>query len=230
MSKINTERQERLFRHYTQSNKRFAWLAMRLADIVLLLARPLPARLQNTCESLARLLKNMAQLITQPEYARTQIQPRVVLRALLDGAGIGALLGFAGAYYLPDNISLVYLVLFIAGLVLVMMMMFLISFLSISGDIYREKQDEYQKIVSNQASAYTLKAEVFLLLLLLISYLTFREWRSLIPAHLCLLLFLGRAIYLFKLTQLRWRDMAEIELEDSVQLQAAQGGDQTTWA
>jgi hypothetical protein len=182
-----------------------------MARLLLLLARPLPASPKARCESWARLLKNMALLAVQPPSPGPAMKPRV-MRAILDGLLLGALFGVAAAYYFYDDRLIVLILLPFLALLMV-----LITVLSVSGDLYVRQPDEFQEIVSNQASSYTLKVIGGLLVLLLFIYLFFHAWRADVIAHLCIVLFLARIVYLFKLAQLRWREIAATDLSESVE-------------
>ncbi len=200
------------YRLILRSCRVFAQCAVLLARLLLFIARPLPRSLKERCQSLAQLFKNMSVLIVQPSYVHLCMKPGGLIRAMLDGLLLGALLGIAGAYYIPDE-----RVIFLVLIPFVLVLMFLVSFLSISGDLYLAQQDEFQKVMYDEASAYTLKAIAGLLVLLLLSYLFFRAWRSDVIAHISIVLFLARIIYMVKLVQLRWREMANMDLEDGVE-------------
>ena len=182
-----------------------------MARLLLLLAGPLPASPKARCESWARLLKNMALLAERPTSLGPTIKPRV-MRAILDGLLLGALFGVVAAYYFYDE-RLIVLIL----LPLLVLLMALITVLSVSGDLYVRQPDEFQESVSNQASGYTLKVVVGLLVFLLFIYLFFHAWRSDVIAHLCIVLFLARIVYLLQLAQLRWREIAATDLSESVE-------------
>ena len=203
---------EWFFRFTLQSCQACARGLVLLAGLVLFLARPLPHPLKERFQSGTRLLKNVSILIVEPSYIRRSMQSGVILRSMLDGLLLGALFGFAGAYYVSDE-----RLLFILLIPFLLLLIALVNFLTISGDLYLTRQDEFQRAVFNEASAYTLKVTVGLLVLLLLSYLFFRAWRSDVAVHLSIVLFLARMIYMIKLVQLRWSEMVNTDLENSVE-------------
>ncbi len=132
--------------------------------------------------------------------------------------------GIAGAwigYFLLDS-PLFFIILAWAVLLLVfVVLIFVVSFLSMSGDIYFDNPDEFQKQVANAASALTLRVVAILLALLLLVYLFVPAWRGAALFHISVVLFVARVTYLFAYTWLRWREIlpAELEAEEDDEMQ-----------
>ena len=200
---------------HVRRRMRFALLYARFlrqwARGLLALSRPLPQGMRVRAEMGARLLRNLAVLSVQPKAVRRMTERPFILKSMLDGAGLGALAGFAGAYLLDGPLFLT-----IPGIVAIVLILgifvSLTSFLSLSGDLYLETRDELQQLVVFQASAYTLRLTTILLVLIIIACTFIRPLRDSTSALLCLVLVAARLVYLVQLARLRWRELADIDL------------------
>ncbi len=221
----NEQREERHFRFSMAMNLAFARLTLLLVKLLRGLAKPLPQQIQHRFEGVARLLVNLAGLSIQPEYVRKMVRlryTRYVIRSSLDGAILGGIVGAWLSFYLFDSLTLLNVLVGVALFALLLIIMLLVSFLSVSGDLYVERQDEFQRIVSNEASAFTLRVVTLLLVLFFLLYLFFRDLRGAVLFHISIIFFVSRLVYLIKLTQLRWQDMAEMEMEGMLDFETVQ--------
>ena len=221
----NELKEEKRFRFYLSINIGFARLTMLLATLVRGVARLFPPQIQYRCEGVARLLVNLATLSIQPEYIRKMVRlkhTRFLIISSLDGVILGGIAGAWLGYYLLDRLTLLAVLAYSALFGLLLITILLVSFLSVSGDLYVERQDEFQIAVSNEASAFTLRIVTLLLVLFFLLYLFFREWRSAVLFHMSVIFFVSRLVYLIKLTQLRWQDMVDLEMEGIQDLHALQ--------
>ncbi|GAC1372147.1 MAG: hypothetical protein NVS2B12_18450 [Ktedonobacteraceae bacterium] len=212
----NSEVGGKYFRSYMWSNMCFARFIVLLANIIGAIERPLPAKIRVQGEGFVRLLKLLAQLIVQPAYVRRCIEWRPTIKGMLDGAVLGGGLGFWTAFYLIHESALLNVLVWIIIIGIALLFALLTSFLFVSGDVYFGPQDEFQKATSNEASVTTLRITFFLLLLLFVVYLIKPAWRDAVYFHLSALYFIGRITYLFRLTQLRWQEIADIEIVQDV--------------
>lgn len=195
-----------------------------VATILLILARHLPGKAREGLESVARLLKNIAQLIMQPSSQHLMKRPSLYLTVFRDLAILICPLVFASVFAALERASLApgpvsitlsdsLIVTIVLGAgVFSLLFALLLNLLVLSGDFSVQKQDELQHALSNQAAAFTLQAMMFVLALLFFGYLFVQDWRDLAAVHLSLLFFFARITYLLKLLQLRWKEMAEVEL------------------
>ena len=194
-----------------------------VATILLILARHLPGTAREGLESFARLLKNIAQIIMQPRSMLLK-QPSLYLKVFRDLAMLICPLVFASVFAALERASLApgpvsitisdsLIVAIILGTgVFSLLFTILLNLLVLSGDFSVQTQDELQLAISNQAAAFTLQAVMFVLALLFLGYLFVQGWRDMAAVHLSLLFFFARITYLLKLLQLRWKEMAEVEL------------------
>jgi hypothetical protein len=196
------------------SNKSSARFLTLLANLLLALSHLLPGRVREGGESSARLLRNAAHLLVQPQYVRSMMKLGLYLKLLWDVFLLLCPLAFAfvfvafetsplGPHTIEFSLSpLLLLVVVLSVVVFSFVFGTLINLLLISEDIYASKQDELQHTLSYKASTFTLQAVMLLLALLFVGYL----------------FFVARMVYILKLLRLRWREMASVELteEDSV--------------
>ena len=146
---------------------------------------------------------------------------RVTLKAVVDALIIG-LPWLWSNYLLAQSFTVTNLLLWLIALGLLVLCSLLASIAFVSGDIYLEMRDEFQISVFKEAGVYTLRIISGLLLLLFISYLFLPAWRNGVLFHLGILLFVTRMLYIIKLVQLRWQDMASLDLVELLEIQVPQ--------
>lgn len=218
-----------------RSNTLLAGLLVGGAHILLLLARLLPGKAREGLDSTARLLKTSALLMMQPRSILLMMQPRLYLKVFRELALLLCPLVLASVFAALERASLTsssanitisgrLIVTIILGAgIFSLLFTVLLNLLVLSGDFSGRKQDELQRALSNQAAAFTLQVMLLALVLLFLGYLFVQGWRDLAAVHLSLLFFIARMTYLLKLFQLRWKEVAEIELAADSEPQIAGG-------
>ncbi len=195
---------------------RFAHMYARMlrqgANGLLTLSRPLPQTIRVRVETFARLLRNLEVVSVQPNNVCRMMEKPFLFKSILDSMGLGALIGFASAYLLGDSPLFLNIPAAFVALLILIVFVSLTSFLSMSGDIYLDRHDEFQQLVIHEASAYSLRITAFLLVLIIVACTLIRPLRNDAPALLCIVLVITRLAYLIRLAQLRWQDLADIDL------------------
>jgi hypothetical protein len=152
----------------------------------------------------------------QPGYIERSARPGITLKAALDGSLLAALLGVSLLITLLEAHGYVVITIpiVLTTIVLVLLFTMLVSFLVISGDLYMQSQDEFQRATRGSASVITLRVVSVLLLVLCIGYICAPAWRTVAPVHLSILICIARITYLCTLASLRWQALAEVDLAD----------------
>ncbi len=225
-STFSNENKSWYFRLHMSSNKNSARLLTLGANVLLVLARPLPMGAREGSESSARLLRNAAHLIVQPQYVRSMMKPKLYFKVFCDIFMLLCPIAFAVVFAnLETTASRPNMIVFTLSPILLLSVALcivafsfvfgtIINLLLMSEDLYSSKQDELQRVSSYKASTFTLHFVILVLALLFVSYLFFHDWRSFVAVHLSLLFFVARITYILKLLQLRWEEMAMVELTE----------------
>ena len=206
------------FRYCLWADALFAHFALFLRVFFLFLARFLHGKIQRAIESFAQILYNFAVIIVRPKYAFMWMNWWVTLKAVIDTLIISLPCIWA-SYRLNQSVTVTNLLLWLLTFGLLMLCSLLASIAFVSGDVYLEKRDEFQDSVFKEAAVYTLRIISGLLILLFISYLFLPPWRNGVFFHLGILLFITRMLYIIKLVQLRWHDMASLDLAGLLEMQ-----------
>ena len=198
------------FRYCLWSNKVFAAFALLLAAITSSLARSTQGNAKRAMLTYNRALRHFARTIVLPRYAYMWMERTTFVKALIDAVTI-CIPWLWSSYYLVRYTSVESVLLWLGVMIISSVCMLIASFPFVSGDVYNNTQDEFQKITSNEASAFTLRIVSGLFILLVVCYPFIAGQQGIIFFCLTMLLFVARISYLLKLTQLRWQGVADIE-------------------
>ncbi len=211
MKEIQPERNSSLyFRYCLWSNKLFATFALLLAAITSLLAQSTQGNVQQFMTICTRALRHFARTIVLPRYALLWMEQSTSLKALIDAITL-CIPWIWSSYYLVRYTHIGTLLLWIGVMVFTVMCMLIACFPFVSGDVYNKTRDEFQKITADEASAFTLRIVSGLLILLVVCYPFAEMQQAIVFFCLTMLLFVARICYLFRLTQLRWQGLVNIE-------------------
>lgn len=189
---------ESAFDPEVRTQKIVMWIVLQFADVLKLATRLLPAKQRPSYTDFIQYLQHMATFVILPRYVRAWGHPSVTLRAMVDTLIPALVLGtWVGYWHGLMNGLLILAVMLVVYFILID---FVMSCLMVGVDLYQGPREEFYKTLSVQASAYTMRAMVVLILAVLVLFALF------VPAEkmtllfiLCVVLLLARLLYLLRM-------------------------------